>query len=60
VTKKQIGTYIEEDVWDSLMDRSIDTGQPITRIVEDALRAYLKVPRKKPIVDKRRKKNVEA
>jgi hypothetical protein len=37
----------------------MDTGQPITRIVEDALRAYLKVPRKKATTDKRRKKNVE-
>ena len=60
MTKKAIGTYLDEDVYDRLVDRSEDTGIPMTRIIEDALRAYLGMDKKG--VDKkstRRKKNVD-
>lgn len=46
MTKKAIGSYVDEELWDVLKDHAADTGLPITRIIEDALRAYLNVPRK--------------
>lgn len=50
-TKVQLGTLIPEDVYSGLVEYSEESGVPITRIVEDALRAWLEIP--KP----RRKRN---
>ena len=49
--KVQLGTRIPEDLYSALVEYSEESGIPITRIVEDALRAWIGVPKK------RRKRN---
>ena len=39
--KVQLGTYVTEEVYESLTDYSEASGVPITRVVEAALREYL-------------------
>ena len=42
VEKTQLGTYIPVDLHEAVQDFSDASGIPITRIVEDSLRDYLR------------------
>lgn len=42
VKKVQLGTYVTQDTLDALHELSDDSGVPITRIVETALRDFLR------------------
>jgi len=46
--RSQLSTFVSEDVHEAARDFSDETGIPIARIVDDALRLYLKSKGREP------------